>query len=235
MEKKRQGGPGVHVGRRDFLRTATLSAPAAVPVALALHGVQAATENAGAYRPRYFTEDEWQALHALVDRLIPADASGPGAVEAGVPEFIDRQMNLPYGYGHLWYMEGPYHPEVSPEFGYQLPYAPRELYRLGLASLAQQVQQRDGKRVDVLDAGQRDALLHELQSDRLALGSIPGSVFFGQLLQNTYEGYFCDPVHGGNKGMAAWSMIGFPGARADYMDWVRRYGAQYPLPPISRR
>ncbi len=60
-------------------------------------------------------------------------------------------------------------------------------------------------------------------------------MFFGQLLQNTYEGYFCDPVHGGNRNMAAWKMIGFPGARADYMDWVHQYGVKYPLPPVSRR
>nr|WP_272901273.1 hypothetical protein [Herbaspirillum frisingense] len=49
-----------------------------------------------------------------------------------------------------------------------------------------------------------------------------------------HEGYFCDPVDGGNKGMAAWKMIGFPGARADYYDWVDQYGRTYPLPPVSR-
>jgi gluconate 2-dehydrogenase gamma chain len=53
------------------------------------------------------------------------------------------------------------------------------------------------------------------------------------LLQNTREGYFCDPKHGGNKGMAAWRMINFPGARADYIDWVEQYGRRYPLPPVS--
>jgi gluconate 2-dehydrogenase gamma chain len=43
-------------------------------------------------------------LTALVDRLIPADEEGPGALEAGAAEFIDRQMTEPYGHGALWYM-----------------------------------------------------------------------------------------------------------------------------------
>jgi gluconate 2-dehydrogenase gamma chain len=45
-----------------------------------------------AYSPRYFTNDEWAFLQAACGRLIPADANGPGALELGVPEFIDREM-----------------------------------------------------------------------------------------------------------------------------------------------
>ncbi len=43
-------------------------------------------------------------------------------------------------------------------------------------------------------------------------------------LQNVLEGYFSDPIYGGNKDMAAWKMIGFPGARYDYLEWVTRHG-----------
>ena len=64
-------------------------------------------------------------------RLIPNDDRGPGALEAGVPEFIDRQMNSPYATGTLWYMQGPFVPDAVPEMGYQLKLTPRELYRLG--------------------------------------------------------------------------------------------------------
>jgi gluconate 2-dehydrogenase gamma chain len=46
-------------------------------------------------------------------------------------------------------------------------------------------------------------------------------------------GYFCDPRHGGNKNMAAWKMIGYPGARADYADWVEVRNRPYPLPPVD--
>jgi gluconate 2-dehydrogenase gamma chain len=33
--------------------------------------------------------------------------------------------------------------------------------------------------------------------------------------------------------MAGWKLIGFPGARYDYRDWVERYNEAYPLPPVS--
>lgn len=64
--------------------------------------------------------------------------------------------------------------------------------------------------------------------------AVPPKIFFNLLLQNTKEGFFCDPIHGGNKGMVGWTMIGFPGARADFMDWVER-NEQYPFPAVSIR
>ncbi len=57
--------------------------------------------------------------------------------------------------------------------------------------------------------------------------------FFTLLLQNTKEGYFADPMYGGNHGMQAWSYIGFPGARGSYKEWVERYNVRYPLGPVS--
>ncbi|STS96124.1 gluconate 2-dehydrogenase subunit gamma [Klebsiella pneumoniae] len=32
--------------------------------------------------------------------------------------------------------------------------------------------------------------------------------------------------------MVGWTLINFPGARADFMDWVER-GERYPFPPVS--
>lgn len=57
--------------------------------------------------------------------------------------------------------------------------------------------------------------------------------FFNQILANTKEGYFADPMYGGNLHMGSWKMIGFPGARADFKDWVSQYGKVYPLGPVS--
>ncbi len=57
--------------------------------------------------------------------------------------------------------------------------------------------------------------------------------FFTVLLQNTKEGYFADPMYGGNHGMQAPSYIGFPGARGSYKEWVERYNVRYPLGPVS--
>ena len=47
------------------------------------------------------------------------------------------------------------------------------------------------------------------------------------------EGFFADPIYGGNRDMAGWKMIGFPGARYDYRDWVSRHNERYPYPPVS--
>ncbi|MET0267004.1 MAG: gluconate 2-dehydrogenase subunit 3 family protein [Duganella sp.] len=221
---------GISPHRRNFLRKAVVAAPAAALVAGV--GVAASSGGAPAYRPTYFNDAEWTTLQALVERLIPPSSDGPSALQAGVHEFIDRQMGTPYAYGKLWFMQAPFVPS-PPEFGYQFHMAPRELYRSALAGLNAATQSRFGKDFAALGAGDQDAMISELEKGRLAIGAVPPATFFGQLLQNTREGYFSDPVHGGNKDMAAWKMINFPGARADYMDWVEQYGKHYPLPPAS--
>ena len=81
------------------------------------------------YAPTYFRPAEWEFLLAAVARLIPSEGAGPGAIEAGVPEFIDRQMELPYGHGAWFYLQGPFHPDSPAALGYQLRYTPREIYR----------------------------------------------------------------------------------------------------------
>ncbi|MGI4850155.1 MAG: gluconate 2-dehydrogenase subunit 3 family protein [Janthinobacterium lividum] len=224
---------GISPQRRNFLRKAAVAGPAVALLAGGAAGVATAlAPDQKVYQPSYFNDQEWTTLMALVDRLIPVDAAGPGALQAGVHEFIDRQMGTPYAYGALWYMQAPFVP--SPEqFGYQFHMSPRDLYRSALAGLNQATQKKLGKLFADLDSAQRDALIGELEKGTLDIGEVPAKTFFGQLLQNTREGYFCDPVHGGNKDMAAWKMIGFPGARADYMDWVEQYGRKYPLPPAT--
>ena len=54
-------------------------------------------------------------------------------------------------------------------------------------------------------------------------------------LQNVKEGYFSDPIYGGNKGGSAWAMIGFPGAHYDYSEWVTAYGQRVPVQPVGLR
>ncbi|MCW0008417.1 gluconate 2-dehydrogenase subunit 3 family protein, partial [Burkholderia pseudomallei] len=120
-----------------------------------------------------------------------------------------------------------------PELGYQLKLVPRDVYRLGIAAVERFCTKTHGKAFAELDAATRDAVLGALEKGSAPIDDVPPAVFFGQLLQNTREGYFCDPVHGGNRGMAAWKMIGFPGARADFMDFVNQNGKPYPYGPVS--
>jgi gluconate 2-dehydrogenase gamma chain len=222
-------------GRRGFFRKTLAIVPISTIAACdapSSHSGAPASNVASAYKPGYFHETEWAFINAACARLIPSNDDGPGAIEAGVPEYIDRQMDTPYAHGALWYMHGPF-AEGAPELGYQGQMAPRDLYRTCIAAIDRRCEATDGKRFAALGAERQDALLHELESGHLVAEDLPLQTFFSFLLQNTREGYFCDPIHGGNKGMVAWKMIGFPGARADFMDWVSQHGKAYPFGPVD--
>ena len=33
--------------------------------------------------------------------------------------------------------------------------------------------------------------------------------------------------------MVGWKMIGFPGVRYNYLDWIDRHNERFPLPPVG--
>jgi gluconate 2-dehydrogenase gamma chain len=226
--------------RRDFLckiiaLVPTVSIAAYLPFsALRTSLAQAQTNTTTEiYSPKYFTREEWIFLQAACARLIPADENGPGAVELGVPEFIDREMDGLFGHAATWYMQGPFAAAV-PELGYQSPLTPRAVYRAGIAAVDAHCKRMfNNKSFAELPATEQDAVLTGLEKGTLDFDNVSGKSFFSFLLQNTKEGYLADPIHGGNKNMESWKMIGFPGARADYLDWVDKYGVRYPLSPIG--
>lgn len=190
-------------------------------------------ENGQAYRPAYFNSEEWRFLNAACARIFPADAHGPDAALLGAPEFIDRQMDTPYGQGQLWYMSGPFK-DAAPNFGYQLSLSPRDLYRQAIAAAdAYVASAHGGHHFADLEPADQIAVLKTFEKGQMMLGAVPAHTFFEQLRQNTLEGVFSDPLYGGNKKLAGWTMLGFPGARADFMDWVNQQGAAYPFGPVS--
>lgn len=228
--------------RRDFLVKSMSVVPVLTFSGMALDALTAlsswgavrvpAARSAREYKPVFFNPEEFEFIKAAVARLIPSDNLGPGALEAGVPEFIDRQMQTPYGAGANWYMRGPFHPDADPALGYQLPLTPREVYRLGIAEANKHSRKIKGKLFHKLADAERDVLLELMESGKMNFSEIPAKAFFSVLLQNTREGFFSDPIHGGNQGLVGWKLIGFPGARADFVDWVER-GERYPFPPVS--
>jgi gluconate 2-dehydrogenase gamma chain len=216
--------------RRRFL----LGVAPVATVALGLEGLaKESTVKPSHYAPTFFSAAEWSFLNAAVGRLIPAEGAGPGAVEVGVPEFIDRQMEMPYGHGAYFYMRGPFHTNAIASLGYQLRYTPREIYRLGIKAANEAVQRLHKRDFVRLAAADQDHCLGAMERNELQFSELPASVFFEQLLGNTKEGYFSDPLYGGNRGMAAWKWIGFPGARADFTDWLDQAGHAYPYGPVS--
>ncbi len=79
-------------------------------------------------------------------------------------------------------------------------------------------------------------MLAGMDGGKIALKLKPGfstKQFFELILQNTMEGFFADPLYGGNRNMASWKMIGFPGARYDYRDHIDKHNVRYPRPPVS--
>jgi gluconate 2-dehydrogenase gamma chain len=185
-------------------------------------------------RPFYlfFTADEAAFVEAASSRLIPDDSTGPGAKEAGVPRFIDRQLAGPYGAGDHFYLASPM-PKGTPTQGWQMG-APATVYRDAIVQVNRWAADAYGKAFAALDADRQDEALKALESGEAKLkGGVDGKAFFTLLLQNVTEGYFADPIYGGNRDMGAWRMIGFPGARYDYRAFVARHNEPYPLPSVA--
>jgi len=182
----------------------------------------------------FFTAPERAFIEAAVARLIPNDPVGPGAVEAGVPFFLDRQLAGVFGQGQHYFLGGPW-PKGTPEQGYQSRFSPAQLYRAAIPAIERYIGATfNGAAFANLAAADQDKVLKGLESGAVALdGGVDAKTFFAMLLQNTREGYLSDPIYGGNKDMAAWKMIGFPGAHYDYKEWVSRHGERVPFPPVG--
>jgi gluconate 2-dehydrogenase gamma chain len=164
---------------------------------------------------RFFTEQEALIVAAAASRIFPSDDSGPGAKEAGVVIFIDRQLAGPWGRDRYRYTEGPFDENAAREFGYQGKATPRQTYREGLKSL---------QGFDLLSPAEQDKKLTEIESTHL----------FALLRQNTIEGMFSDPVHGGNVDMVGWQLVGFPGPRMSNYDEVdKHFGEAFRPKPVS--
>jgi len=180
---------------------------------------------------RFLNESERRFLQAAVDRLIPGDERWPGAAEAGVVNYIDLQMAGAWGRGEMLYRHGPFR-KGTPMQGYQLEYTPAELFRRSILAINAHFTSQ-AKSFDQLPAEEKDAYLSSLEKGDIDLDGVPSSTFFDFLLQHTVEGFFSDPIYGGNKNKIAWKMIGFPGAYADYYDLIDKHGVEFHREPLS--
>jgi gluconate 2-dehydrogenase gamma chain len=183
----------------------------------------------------FFHPNEAATVEAIVDRLIPADHLSPGGKDCGCAVFIDRQLAGDFGRAARLYTKGPFMPGLSTQ-GYQGDLTPAGRYRLGLQALGDYTNATYKKDFVALSPAQQDAVLVGLDSRKITLKLRSGFTtkeFFELMLQNTMEGFFADPLYGGNRGMASWKMIGFPGARYDYRDHIGKHNVPYPKGPVS--
>jgi len=181
--------------------------------------------------------DEVATVEAIVDRLIPGDEHSPGGKAAGCAVFIDRQLAGSFGDSRRLYTKGPFMPGL-PTQGYQGELTPVGRYREGLAALNDHIRRthRSYSSFAQMPGAMQDDTLKQLETGGLDLqlrSGLSSRAFFELLLQNTMEGFFADPLYGGNKDMAGWKLVGFPGARYDYRDHVDKHNVPYPHGPIS--
>jgi gluconate 2-dehydrogenase gamma chain len=236
----RQGGVMTQLSRRLFLKTAGSASIASGVLGMGAVGVASGAEvsqkggKPSAALPTanlFFNPQEAVFIEAACARLIPLDELGPGAVEAGVPNYLDKQLAGAWGAGERLYRSGPWQ-AGAPTQGYQLPFTPAELFRNALRGIAADLKAQ-GRDFTSLSGEEQDAYLKALEAGGKDFNGVPSEVFFQILLSMTVEGYFSDPVYGGNKDMAAWKMIGFPGAYANYYDVVDKHGIKFTRAPMS--
>jgi gluconate 2-dehydrogenase gamma chain len=166
------------IGRRRFLGAVTVAAP-----------TLAACAAGGRAREFFFSESEWLLAEALCERLIPGDRDA-GAREAGVVEFIDRQLVLHYR-------------------------RDQGAYRAGLAAMDGASRSLFGPGFCALDPSRQDVLLAHMERDEVPAEAWSSAVispraFFALVREHAMQGFYGDPRHGGNRNGASWRMVGLP-------------------------
>ena len=153
------------------------------------------------------TAEEIATIEAIVARLIPTDANGPGATEARVGRYIDWAL----GGGLAFFKDD---------------------YTRGLASTNAYATSIHGVAFSRLTGAQQDAILTNMQRNT-ATGFSPNSqTFFNLIRGHAVEGMFCDPFHGGNANLVGWDLIGYPGVK---ISEVTRQDQSLDYAPTSTR
>jgi gluconate 2-dehydrogenase gamma chain len=183
--------------------------------------------------PLVLNATEYAFVEAAVDTLIPADHLGPSGSACGIAVFVDRQLAGAYGSGARLYRDGPFL-KGKPEHGYQLALTPREFIQAGIAATNEWTRASHGKPFDLLSEADRAATLTALETGTAELPEVGGKAFFEALLALTVEGFFADPIYGGNRDKAGWKLVGYPGLPATYaVEIVRSHDKPFAPAPRS--
>jgi gluconate 2-dehydrogenase gamma chain len=231
-----------NVPRRSFLKGAgaagTLAATAltgALPrTAVAQPAPAAAPTPAPQPEPMLtLTATEQAFLSAVYDTIIPADALSPSGTDCGLVTYIDRQLAGAWGGGARMYRAGPFI-QSKPEYGYQLPLTPREYFAEGIKATNAWTTKTYGREFDRLSPADRVATLTAMEQSRAAVDGLDAKPFFEALLQSAMEGFFADPIYGGNRNKAGWRMVGYPGLPATWANKALEYrGKRVTIEPQS--
>ena len=133
---------------------------------------------------RILSEDEASCLIALCEQIIPADED-PGATEAGVINFIDKQVSLRF-------------PEE------------KEFIKKGVEALQASCQALYKKKFEELDFDTQTTIAGKMDKNELPgefWNEIKQSTFFNRIVQRTMQGFYGLPRHGGNKEYVSYRML----------------------------
>jgi len=134
---------------------------------------------------RFFTGDEATLLIAMCEQIIPRD-DAPGATDAGVIHYIDRQLCGPYT-------------------------RHQATYRRGLDAMRQTCARVYQTRFEQLDFKRQTAALWLLETNQAPAEFWSGASqagFFSLVIEHTRQGFYGSPRHGGNLNYASYRMLG---------------------------
>ena len=159
----------------------------------------------------FFDATEANFIEAACERLIPANSSGPGARDTGVPRYLDRHLADAWGNGARLYRLGQWQPGTPSE---KLQSAkPAELFRAALSAIHCDLSRR-GTTFAELPTAAQDDYLASLEAG-LPIPGVATAAFFDLLLLMTTEGFFATNAAGASRrDRLAWPLRGFPGAYA---------------------
>jgi gluconate 2-dehydrogenase gamma chain len=226
-----------NLSRRDFLKTSGVATGALIGGSL-LGGLIGYNANNATTKPTdtkhgghtetgtldkgrmFFTSDrEFQVLSNATERIFPKDDLGPGAIELGVPYFIDSQLAGQYGSNSKEYMQGPF-AVGAPTQGYQSRLSRAEIFRQGIAKMEAEASSRFDKGFSDLEGAQMDEILTAIQKDEIKMEGTTSTFFFRLLRTATLEGAYSDPMYRGNNNMDGWRMKEFPGHQMAYINVI---------------
>jgi len=223
MDKSKESDAdlGFQLNRRTLLKSAIGSVAIGSSMAVGAQNnnappTKAAVEVLATKGYVFFTPVEQDFIEALVDHMIPADQFSAKGSDLGVNIFMDRALNDGWGKGDRLYLNGPWQTGTAFQ-GYQLPMTPAELARLGIEQMNIYCVKNHQNTFNVLPKNTKEELLKKLQSGQITFeNGLSGKTFFDLLFQTVNEGFFCDPIYGGNANKASWRMLGFPGVIATH-------------------
>jgi gluconate 2-dehydrogenase gamma chain len=176
---------------------------------------------------------EQAIVEDVAETMIPTDQNGPGAKEAGVVYFIDKRLAEEYGNNAKMYMVGPFiqpnqttpitvggvtysqgsaPARISSGTGYQYPINLREFWRNGLSFLNDYAKSAYGNSFANLTNDQRTQVLTDLWNNKPTNFTGPNpKEFFSEMHNLVMEGFFSDPIYGGNIDLVSWKLVGFNG------------------------